>query len=57
MARVILISVEVEVIAEVEDLVTLRTEYLLRIVLRTEDGIIFRESFAIVTPQDSAAQD
>jgi hypothetical protein len=52
MARVILISVEVEVAAEVENLVTLRTEYLLRIAVRTEDRIILRESFAIVSEQD-----
>lgn len=52
MARVILISVEVEVAAEVENLVTLRTEYLLRIVVRTEDERILRESFAIVTAED-----
>lgn len=52
MARVIVISVEAEVVAEVESLVTLRTEYLLRIVLRTEDERILRESFAIVTAQD-----
>jgi len=52
MAQVIVISVEVEVVAEVEDLATLQTEYLIRIVLRTENERILRESFAIVAAQD-----